>query len=40
MSRCRTSCGAGIPADAIRTIGYDVQYEWDFVNGKRVGAGM
>ena len=30
---------AGIPADAIRTIGYDVQYEWDFVNGKRVGRG-
>src|SRR5687768_9489562 len=30
---------AGIPADAIRTIAYDVQYEWDFVNGKRVGKG-
>ena len=30
---------SGIPADAIRTIGYDVQYEWDFVNGKRVGRG-
>jgi uncharacterized protein len=30
---------AGIPADAIRTAGYDVQYEWDFVNGKRVGRG-
>jgi hypothetical protein len=30
---------AGIPADAIRTITYDVQYEWDFVNGKRVGRG-
>jgi uncharacterized protein YggE len=30
---------AGIPADAVRTIGYDVQYEWDFVNGKRVGRG-
>jgi uncharacterized protein YggE len=30
---------AGVPADAIRTIGYDVQYEWDFVNGKRVGRG-
>jgi uncharacterized protein YggE len=29
----------GIPPDAIRTIGYDVQYEWDFVNGKRVGRG-
>jgi hypothetical protein len=30
---------AGIPAEAIRTIGYDVQYEWDFVNNKRVGRG-
>jgi uncharacterized protein YggE len=30
---------AGVPADAVRTIGYDVQYEWDFVNGKRVGRG-
>jgi uncharacterized protein len=30
---------AGIPADAIRTTGYDVRYEWDFVNGKRVGRG-
>lgn len=30
---------AGIPADAIRTISYDVQYEWDFVNNKRVGRG-
>ena len=30
---------AGIPVDAIRTVGYDVQYEWDFVNGKRVGRG-
>jgi uncharacterized protein YggE len=29
----------GIPAEAIRTIAYDVQYEWDFVNGKRVGRG-
>jgi uncharacterized protein YggE len=31
--------GAGVPADAIRTIAYDVQYEWDFVNNKRVGRG-
>jgi uncharacterized protein YggE len=31
--------GAGVPADAIRTIGYDVQYEWEFVNNKRVGKG-
>jgi uncharacterized protein YggE len=30
---------AGIAADAIKTISYDVQYEWDFVNGKRVGRG-
>lgn len=30
---------AGVPADAIRTIGYDLQYEWDVVNGKRVGRG-
>jgi len=30
---------AGISADAIRTTGYDVQYEWDFVNNKRVGRG-
>lgn len=30
---------AGIPADAIRTVGYDVQYEWDYVNNRRVGKG-
>ena len=30
---------AGIPGEAIKTVGYDVQYEWDFVNGKRVGKG-
>jgi len=30
---------AGIAAEAIRTIAYDLQYEWDFVNGKRVGRG-
>jgi uncharacterized protein YggE len=30
---------AGVPADAIRTVGYDVQYEWDYVNNKRVGRG-
>ena len=30
---------AGISDDALRTAGYDVQYEWDFVNGKRVGRG-
>lgn len=30
---------AGISGDAIKTVAYDVQYEWDFVNGKRVGKG-
>lgn len=30
---------AGVPADAIRTVGYDLQYEWDYVNNKRVGRG-
>lgn len=30
---------AGIPAEAIRTSAYDLQYEWDFVNNKRVGKG-
>ena len=30
---------AGIPADAIRTVGYDLQQEWDFVNNKRVSRG-
>src|SRR5690348_11999507 len=30
---------AGVPADAIRTVGYDLQYEWDYANGKRVGRG-
>jgi uncharacterized protein YggE len=30
---------AGVPADAIRTVGYDLQYEWDYVDGKRVGRG-
>ena len=31
--------GAGIPAEAIRTIGYDLQQEWDFVNNQRVSRG-
>ena len=31
--------GAGIPADAVKTVGYDVQYEWDYVNNRRVGKG-
>lgn len=30
---------AGIPAEAIRTVGYDLQQEWDFVNNKRVSRG-
>ena len=30
---------SGVPAEAIRTVGYDVQYEWDFVNNRRVGRG-
>jgi uncharacterized protein YggE len=31
--------GAGIPSDAIRTVVYDVHYEWDYVNNRRVGRG-
>src|SRR6187455_412030 len=27
---------AGVPAEAIRTIGYDLQQEFDFVNNRRV----
>ena len=27
---------AGVAGEAIRTVSYDLQYEWDFVNGKRV----
>jgi uncharacterized protein YggE len=30
---------AGVPADAIRTIAYDLQPEWDFVNNRRVSRG-
>lgn len=30
---------AGVPADAIRTIVYDLQQEWDFVNNRRVPRG-
>jgi uncharacterized protein YggE len=30
---------AGLAMDAIRTIGYDVQYEWEYINNKRVGKG-
>jgi uncharacterized protein YggE len=31
---------ASIPADAIRTIGYDLQQEWDYVNNQRVSRGF
>jgi uncharacterized protein YggE len=31
--------GAGIPAEAIRTTSYDLQQEFDFVNGRRVSRG-
>ena len=30
---------AGVPAGAIRTLAYDVQYEWEWVNNRRVGKG-
>lgn len=30
---------AGIPVEGIRTVGYDLQYEWDYVNNRRVGRG-
>jgi uncharacterized protein len=30
---------AGIPAEAIKTIAYDLQQEWDFVNNRRVSRG-
>ena len=30
---------AGIPAEAIRTIGYDLQQEWDYANNQRVSRG-
>ena len=30
---------AGIPADAIRTVGYDLQQEFDYVNNKRISRG-
>jgi uncharacterized protein YggE len=30
---------ANVPADAIRTTGYDLQQEWDFVNNRRVSRG-
>lgn len=30
---------SGVAAEAIRTLAYDLQYEWDFVDGRRVGRG-
>jgi len=30
---------AGVPPDAIRTVAYDLQQEWDFVNNRRVSRG-
>lgn len=30
---------AGVPAEAVRTVGYDLQQEFDFVNSKRVWRG-
>ena len=32
--------GARMPDDAIRTVGYDLQQEFDFVNGKRISQGI
>lgn len=31
--------GAGIPADAIRTVYYDLQRDWEYVNNRRVPRG-
>ena len=31
---------AGVPADAIRTVAYDVQYEWEFVEQQARGQGL
>ena len=30
---------AGVPAEAIRTVGYDLQQEWDYVKDRRVSRG-
>ena len=30
---------AGVPADAIRTMAYDLRQEWDFINNRRVSRG-
>jgi uncharacterized protein len=31
--------GASVPKDAIRPLGYDIQQEFDYVNGKRISRG-
>ena len=31
---------AGVPAEAIRTVAYDLQQEWDFVNNRRASRGF
>jgi uncharacterized protein YggE len=30
---------AGVPAEAIKTVGYDLQQEWDYVNNRRISRG-
>jgi uncharacterized protein YggE len=30
---------AGVPDDAIKTVGYDLQQEWDYVNNRRISRG-
>jgi uncharacterized protein len=30
---------AGVPADAIRTVGYDLQQEFDYINNRRISKG-
>ena len=31
---------AGVAADAIKTVGYDLQQEWDYVNNRRISRGF
>jgi uncharacterized protein YggE len=38
-SRAGNPRAAAIPSDAIRTLGYDLQQEWDYVNNLRVSRG-
>ena len=33
------AAGAGMPKDAIRTLGYNIQQEFDFTNGRRIPRG-